>query len=136
MKPTTETLAACTEFDMQIWSDLYRDAHGFRPRFDLSNYSAAELDALWLSTYAALEDSMEQDERNELEAELEFDSALQRLMGLGAGSLRQAFRWLLDAEGVDLRNLSAGEVKYELEGFCWSFGLPFRMVPELQDLAS
>lgn len=128
---TEAQIAGCKQFDAQIWSDLHKDAYGSRPRFSLEGYTAEQLDALWVRTCKALEDTMDYESTMEIEAEIEFDRKLDSLVKLGAVNRNQAFRWLLDAEGMDLEE----ERAYQFGGVCYHFGLPFGMADELKELA-
>lgn len=128
---TEAQIADCQKFDAQIWSDLYKDAHGHRPRFSLGHMTAAELDALWDRTCDALSAELDAESTREVEAELAFDARLNSLIALGAVDRNQAFRWLMDAEGVDRRDVEV----YGWESACFTLGLPFRMKDELAALA-
>ena len=109
-------LSECERFDAQIFSDLFKDAYGHRPRFSLAGYSAAELDALWEHTCREHEIEMEREERLEQEAMARFEDLLNSVADSGAGNHKTALRWLLEAEGEDGMN---GDVSY----FLWKHGL-------------
>lgn len=115
-----ETLADCKVFDVAVWSDLYKDAHGFRPRSSLANYSAAELDSLWEFTCAAVERAIEHEKECEARALEALKAQIQETIALGAGDEKTAMRWILDADGVNTTDL-----QYGASYLCWHFGIAY-----------
>lgn len=127
---TEDQIAGCKRFCSRTWSDLHKDAHGYRPRFSLEGYTAAQLDTLWDQTIDALNDTMEQDDLREIEAELAFDARLNAMIALGAANRNVAFRWIVQADDMedDLRHRDFGFM-------CYKLGLPYRFETELVELA-
>lgn len=102
MLPNSDVLAQCQHFDPQIWSDLYKDAMGFRPRFDLSDYSASDLDRLWNDTCVALDETMEREKIAHADALVRFNQRIERMVTeYGAQDRDQAMRWISQAEGCE-----------------------------------
>lgn len=121
-----DVIDACERFCIVTWSDVYKDAHGVRPRWSLEGKTAADLDAMWDRTIEAADEAMDREETREIEAEIAFDAALDKLVALGAGNRRTAFRWMLDAEGI-----SGEDMGYA----CYCLNLPYRMEAELKRLS-
>lgn len=125
---TEATLAACAQFDAQIWSDLYKDAHGFRPRFDLSDYTAAELDALWERTCEALSATMAEDAAREAACVKAFHGRVEGMVADFSITPATALRWMVQADEVHLD-----------QGWgyaCYIWGLPYNMEKELEAIAA
>ena len=99
---TTTTIDQATAREMleSIFSDSYKDAHGFRPRHvDTSTMSDADL-------HEAIEDNVrywQQEEQWEREAEeqarYDREAEIQHLMSLGAADRATAERWYAQARG-------------------------------------
>lgn len=115
-----DALAACREFDPQIFSDLYKDAYGFRPRMDLRDHTAKELDALWRSTAEAQGRAMREEKARESRAVAAFDALVDETIALGAGDYPTAVRWLLDAGGDEFHTPWGS---YDLGYFLWHHGI-------------
>lgn len=103
-------------FDDNTYSDLHKEAYGFRPR-QSGWYDAApeEKQREWdylieVAQRRALEEEME-----EQRAALEFESRIQELIAYGAGDRATAIRWLDDAYET---NGDMGYLEYKL-------GLPY-----------
>lgn len=126
---SSETLAACKEFSVDIFSDLYKEANGFRPRFPLGDYTAEQLDDLWVRTCKDAERRADEDETREYESEIEFDAKLNGLIEFGAKDRKTAFRWIL--QSYDKAQLDF----YGMECVIFDYGLPYSMKPELERLA-
>ena len=127
---TPEQVSECRQFDPQIWSDLYKDAHGSRPRFSLADYSPADLDALWARTCSALEDTLDEESTREAEAAIAFDAELSALQRMGAASDHDAFKWFCQARGWAMQ-----DVRYDPGYYCWKLGLSYESASYLEKLA-
>ena len=121
-------LAACKHFDPQCWSDLHKDAYGFRPRGDLSAKSAAELDEIWLATQRALAVEMEASRASEEAGGKRLSEELDKMVEDHGITRADALRWLMQAEGLE-----AGE-RGEVEHLCYLYGAPWAMAEELAAL--
>ena len=102
--------AACTYWDM------YKDAHGFRPRHvDTSTWTLEQFE----EEFKSLEDIIDREntlrkEREEA-ASHEFEMRMQDLLRSGAKNREMAMRWVHEAEG------SNGDDEY----LCFLIGLPY-----------
>lgn len=97
---TTETRYS---FDDTTFSDLYKDAYGFRPaRHEYYAASPDRKQQIWDNTIAALDRTIEQEWNNQLRAVQEVERTLAAMIGCGARDRDMAIRWLAEAHGVDL----------------------------------
>jgi hypothetical protein len=107
--------AACT-----FW-DMYKDAHGFRPRhIDTSTWTLEQFEA----EFEQLDRIINQENILRLEREAtashEFEMRMQDLLRSGAKNREMAMRWVHEAEG------SNGDDEY----LCFLLGLPYRYFKE------
>jgi hypothetical protein len=119
MKKEREQIMAYT-FDYDLYSDLHKDAYGFRPRGG-SFYDADTTDEqrqwLWDQAIADLEDRLAEDARREAEAVKAFEASLEESIKLGAGDRATAIRWAIQAGGFE-REWDPGYI-------CYNLGLPY-----------
>ena len=114
-------------FDNELIRDLYKDAHGFRPSvaymMDWDGMTDAEKQAEWdlqLSIFAAHEAR----EKEQAECNVQFFNArIVRMIAMGAKDRKQAIRWILDADGIDINEPDKGYI-------CYQLGLPYEMERE------
>lgn len=88
-------------FDADIFSDLYKDAHGFRPRYHRfydENTTDEERQIIWDSTLVALDEAIELEEAAKAQALENFKSLVQKTIELGASDEETALRWLVQDE--------------------------------------
>ena len=109
-------------YDENIFSDLYKDAHGRRPhghRF----YDATpdEKEVIWNDTLHALEVTIEDDKAAEVAAIETFEKNIADIEVV-AGNRKTAIRWF-----VESLELSDGDKMYGGEYVCYSLGLPYKM---------
>ena len=101
-------------------SDLYKDAHGVRPRG--INYGAMSNDQLsdewsWLCVLAG--EAAQEEHDSELRAVEAFESEIERFRTNAiSGSRLDALRWMFDAYDIEFHYSNISEFVYEL-------GLPF-----------
>lgn len=119
-----EVLAACSRFCPDTWSDLYKDAHGFRPRYGLGDKTAEQLDALWDRTVSDLEHTMAEEDRQEALALAAWNKLVEETIGYGAGDYATAVRWIMDDER---------DIEYVL----WEHGITsYKNTREIRELAN
>jgi hypothetical protein len=98
------------------WWDMYKDAHGVRPRgTDTSDWSLARYRAEMLYLQEVIT-------RNDLQRRVDEDAAIQafeervaKVIELGATDRAMALRWIHEAEGSD------GDDEY----LCYRVGVPY-----------
>jgi len=100
-----------------IFWDMYKDAHGVRPRgIDTSAWDEATFEA----EFNYLQDLIGKNEQErkiaEHEAALAFEQRMQDLYACGAKDREMALRWIHEAEG------SNGDDEF----LCYLVGLPYR----------
>ena len=90
-------------FDIEIFSDLFKDAHGFRPRgheFFYKDTTDSRRQEIWASTLVALDERTASIESEEALAVEEFNKAVSRVIESGANDELTALRWMLESESV------------------------------------
>ena len=87
------------DFDDNIFSDLHKDAYGFRPRGHEYYEAAPERkQEIWVRVCDDLEASQEEESRREQEAVAEFKAQITRVIEAGAGNRITALRWMTSTE--------------------------------------
>jgi len=119
-------------FDPAIWSDLYKDAYGTRPRFSLRDKTPQELDMLWHETCLALENTIRVNRDNEAHARVAFYDRLDGMVQNFNLTRKTALRWMLQADGVQPEEIEM----YGYEAACYEYGLSYSMAKELEDIAT
>lgn len=100
---------------LSLYSDLYKDARGFRPRGIQEHLDLETLRLMIDDMHAEAAAAAEHTRREEQVAVIRFEARLETVITSGAGDRETALRWLLEGEGTtDLRMLE------------WSHGLPHR----------
>jgi hypothetical protein len=99
-----------------IYWDMYKDAHGVRPRgVDTSSWTLADFEA----EFVVLGQDIEAGEKVRVQAEqyaiFSFEKRISDLMLSGARDRTTAMRWIHEAEGT------MGDDEY----LCYTLGLPY-----------
>jgi hypothetical protein len=85
-----------------IYSDMYKDAHGFRPRHVDTFHWTEEM---FVAEFEALELVIRQEELQRAFAEgkaaARFEARVDDLMATGAKDAETAIRWIMEAEGAN-----------------------------------
>ena len=109
-------------YDENIFSDLYKDAHGHRPRgHRFYDATPDEKEVIWNDTLHALEVTIEDDKAAEVAAIETFEKNIADIEVM-AGNRKTAIRWF-----VESLELSDGDKMYGGEYVCHSLGLPYKM---------
>ena len=91
-----------TEELQSIYWDMYKDAHGFRPRHVDTTHWTEEM---FVAEFEALELVIRQEELQRAFAEgkavAHFEARVDDLMANGAKDAETATRWIMDAEGAN-----------------------------------
>jgi hypothetical protein len=103
------------------YSDFHKDAYGFRPRNDVSNWTLEDFDREFAIFARVCEENRIQEEAAEAEAIVRFEDRVTNLMHTGTNRAR-VIAWLMDAEGAN------GDFEY----FCFTQGLPYGYFKELE----
>jgi hypothetical protein len=108
-------------FDANIFSDLHKDAYGFRPRnHEFYDASDARKQEIWDAVVRDLEIEMENTRNAEARAVAAFDARIQETIALGAGDVETALRWILEGEEFSLH-----DYQYGADYVAYHFGLPY-----------
>jgi hypothetical protein len=113
---TWEEMTVLEQMACQYW-DMYKDAHGIRPRgIDTSSWTEED----FLKEFDYLGRLITEQEEARVEAEhmasVRFEQRVLDLMATGAGNRETALRWIHEAEG------SNGDDEF----LCYLCGLPYR----------
>jgi hypothetical protein len=103
------------------YSDFHKDAYGFRPRNDVSNWTLEDFDREFAIFARVCEENRIQEEAAEAEAIVRFEDSVTNLMHTGTNRAR-VIAWLMDAEGAN------GDFEY----FCFTQGLPYGYFKEME----
>jgi len=109
-------------FDENSFSDLHKDARGFRPGqgfwLNLSVMSDQGKQELWDNLVAELKRNSDMEEKAQAEAVLEFEERVAHVIANGAKDREMALRWIFDAEPDNY-------VSFDPDYFCHLHGLPY-----------
>jgi hypothetical protein len=91
---TWEEMTVLEQMQCQYW-DMYKDAHGFRPRHvDTFHWTEADFEA----EFKILGDVIEREavirKESELKAEVDFEMRVQSIISCGAKDRAMALRWI------------------------------------------
>jgi hypothetical protein len=116
LEHTMETMTRMEELQSIFW-DMYKDAHGFRPRhirLDLCTEAEIEEDLDRLQVIIADNELLRK--AAEEKAAHAFEMRVQSILACGAKDREMALRWIHEAEG------SNGDDEF----LCYLVGLPYR----------
>lgn len=107
--------------DFNVYSDLYKDAHGIRPRgAEALSFLGADADRRQAMLHEVAEFAARQAEwerEAEQAAHDRFEARIADTIALGAGNRATAIRWIIQAEGQEIE---------EAEFALYSLGLSFQ----------
>ena len=87
------------DFDDNIFSDLHKDAYGFRPRgHEYYEALPARKQEIWVKVCEDLEVAQDEEARREQEAVAEFKAQITKVIEAGAGNRITALRWMTSTE--------------------------------------
>ena len=97
------------------YSDMHKDAYGFRPRFDYLDWSLADFETEFEHLGRVIDQRIAEDNAAYDAAAIRFESRIESTIALGAGTRENAIRWMMDADNVN------GDIQY----FCYLNGLRY-----------
>lgn len=110
-----EELSLLEQYACQYW-DMYKDAHGIRPRgIDTSTWTEEEFRKEFEYLANIIEANYVAEQAAQAEATVRFEQRVADLIVSGARDRETALRWIHDAEGSD------GDDEY----LCFLVGLPY-----------
>ena len=119
-------------FDDNIFSDLHKDAYGFRPRYHRYYESSDdEKQKIWDDLCALVEQNEAQERQLEKERIASFEERVEDVIGLGANNRQTAIRWMASQE-------TFYHIQ-DVEHFVWELGILFtdygrKLVKELSEV--
>ena len=110
-------------FQENLFSDLYKDAYGCRPTFNVvAGMTDIEKQQEWDILVGMVERNIEEDRVRDAEAVAAFEARVAEVIAIGAKDEATAYRWILEGQGYD-----EGDLMYGGEKVCFDMGLPFNM---------
>jgi hypothetical protein len=99
-----------------IFWDMYKDAHGVRPRgIDTSAWTLEQFEEEFEYLQKTINANFEQEQAEQAEAVKKFEQHVINTICMGARDRETALRWIMDASTAD------GDWEY----FCYLNGLPY-----------
>jgi hypothetical protein len=99
----------------EIYSDMHKDAYGFRPRFDYSTWTLDKFNAQFETMSRIIEADNKVEKENQEKSAHDFEMRVLSLLQTGAKNRAMALRWIHEAEG------SNGDDEY----LCFLLGLSY-----------
>ena len=87
---------------IQIYSDYHKDAYGFRPRYNYSNYTLEQLVSDFERFGKVFDENQLEKEIAEKRAIESYEARILVTIELGAKDRKTALEWMCDADGVDV----------------------------------
>lgn len=97
------------------FSDLYKDANGFRPRYHEFYWEETTADRkqeIWDATLEDLDDEMKRIEQMHKDAVVAFEALIEQTIAMGAIDKINALGWLRSAEDDDYMKFDDGYFEY------------------------
>jgi hypothetical protein len=115
-------------FDENLFSDLHKDAFGFRPRgHEFYEATDARKQAIWDETCEALDFELVRECRFALDSQREWEAKLAKFIELGAADEATAIRWDMEANNIraDDPHLSINEIVERSGYYCYLSGIDY-----------
>jgi len=112
---TWEEMSTLEQMASQYW-DMYKDAHGIRPRgIDTSSWTEADFNKEFEGLNLISELNCRQRQADEQDAARKFEQHVTNTICMGARDRETALRWIMDASNAN------GDWEY----LCYDLGLPY-----------
>lgn len=98
-----------------IYSDMHKDAYGFRPRHDTSSWTLGDFEQEFAVMQAQIKQDLDHEAREQAQAISRFEQHVTNTICMGARDRDTALRWIMDASDAN------GDWQY----FCYLNGLPY-----------
>ena len=102
------------------WSDLYKEANGFRPRWDVSHWTVEDFRKEFETLNRICDENAKEREQAEAKAVVAFEDTISKLIAKGASSREQAIIRLAEAEGATYEG-----ALHDPNYLCYLLGLPY-----------
>ena len=116
---------------LAIYSDMHKDAYGFRPHHLFTEMSTEEIISDMVYFGKLIDAEMAQEAIAEKAAIDALEARLASYMEMGAPNRATAMRWELESSG-DLVSTAAGDV-HDIGYYCYCMGLPYSMEPTIRE---
>ena len=88
------------------YSDYHKDAYGYRPRYDYSNYTLEQLIADYERFGKVFDENQREAELSQKRNLDAFESRIASTIQLGANDRQTALKWICDGDEVDAWDIS------------------------------
>jgi hypothetical protein len=103
-------------YDDSLYSDLFKDAHGFRPfNKQWSNLSSEQKQTEWNKLQNIVEQNIADDLRKHKHSIQYFETVIEEFIESGASDRETAIRWIADSE----------DVNGDMDLLCYKYNLPY-----------
>jgi len=106
---------------IEMYSDFYKDAYGFRPRFDFPSLTTAELQSDFDDFGRMIDENNTNEDLMETQAIADFEKTLVDTMRHGAKDEDEALQWVVGAE-IDVNKVHSFQ---DIEQYVYNQGLLF-----------
>lgn len=112
-------------YDENIFSDMHKDAYGFRPRgHEFYTATPERKQEIWDRVAQDVHDEIERERLAQLDNQRRFEEHVTRTIEAGAADRETAIRWIMQAEGID-----AHDAAYGGSYACYHFGVCYELAP-------
>lgn len=116
---------------LAIYSDMHKDAYGFRPRHLFTEMSTEELISDMEYFGKLIDAEMAQEAIAEKAAIDALEARLASYMEMGAPDRATAMRWELESQGDSIKVSS--DALYDIGYYCYCTGLPYSLEPTIRE---
>ena len=99
----------------EIYSDMYKDAFGFRPRNDVSNWTLEDFEKEFEELSRVIRADMQREEEEQKRSVADFEVRVAATIAAGAKDRETAIRW------IDVAEDAGGDREY----LCFLLNLPY-----------
>ena len=115
------------EFDLDLFSDCYKDATGHRPSVSLCEWFDAlpydEKESYYNRLVRQIEEDILEEKKQEQIAIANFEKTIANMIANGANDRKTAIRWFVDSLGLEPEEIKF----YGADYACYEAGLPFSL---------
>ena len=116
---------------LAIYSDMHKDAYGFRPRGEWTNMSTEALISDMEYFGKLIDASVAEEAIAEAKAVEALGARLASLIEMGAPNRATAMRWELESQG-DVLTLQS-DAQFDIGYYCYCMGMPYSMEPTIRE---
>jgi hypothetical protein len=116
---------------LAIYSDMHKDAYGFRPRGEWTDMSTMALISDMEYFGKLIDISLAEEAIGEKAAIEALEARLASFMEMGAPNRATAMRWELESQGQDI--ILQSDAQYDVGYYCYCMGLPYSLEPTIRE---